>query len=188
MKSLSILIFFLLSFHLGRSNNNYFQNDSLPLVGNKVTYTGIMELDSIKKGILYKNAIVFFRDYVIRFNNGLNYTRNKIENPISYSADDSSELIVNLKIRLEGLNMERLYSFIVRLKFKDNKYKYEVSDFVQLGVNTGIIAGPLYGEAPIEDFYKKSFKKKNYIAFNNQIKKFLYTMYEALRRKGQENW
>lgn len=126
----------------------------LPFVDEKVTYTDVVAVDSVSASDLYSAAIEFFssdkknfrRSNSERNNQGANLWLGvpkkraetvdalfQNENPVSHKDAEAKKIIVNVTNKYTGTSMGCIrimyLSYDIIVKFKDNRYKYEVTNF-----------------------------------------------------------
>lgn len=172
MKALVILI---LSFVL--SNGIFGQEkylDTFPLKDGKVTYSAVIQTDSIAKDELYKRA------------------KRWLANNSEIIKIDDKDLIVGEGVLLLKLSFplkhEKIYlRQIISIEFKDGKYKYDISDF---RINSFDVSD---GNAhqldfPIEDLGIFTLTKRQIKKIDPQVKDLISSLEKAMKTPIDDNW
>ena len=136
----------------------------LPLKNGKVTYTNVIQTDSLSKDELYKRAKIWL---------ACTYELVKL--------DDKDELIGRGYIYYSG----GVYVWqTIKIQMKNGRYKYEITDFILKEYNVfqgsssfieGSIDSPRYGKG----FYE-------YI--DTSIKKLIVSLEKAMKTPIDDNW
>ena len=169
MKKLVLPLLFICSLSYGQKESLILPIDSIT---NKITYSGVVKIDSVNKQELYSRAREWFAKAY------------KNSSKVIQMEDKESGKIVGkamievygstLGIRNEGGNI----NYTISIYIKEGRYKYEVTDFY----HTGFVSHSQYGTAYIPDGgpCEKLYKEKKGIpminTYKNTYEKYLNEM------------
>jgi hypothetical protein len=148
----------------------------LPMKDGKVNYTDVIPVDSTSKDQLYTRAKRWFAE-----------TYKSAKDVIQLDDKENGEIIgkglFNETLSVIGTKYDISVYEAVKIFIKDNKVKYEITDFVTEA------AGNLYGaNGPIESFNPNMGKKKFLEKVDTDVQAMIASLKKALQTKTDSNW
>ena len=150
------------------------QNDSicgiLPQKNGIVTFDNVIKIDSVDAKNLYKNTKLWIAQ---NFVSSKAVIESDVENSmISLSANIVDDAVSN-------------YSFKMSIQFKDNRFKYNITDIV---LHMRFSSGSITMDKHIEEFPAMTeCKKETLIEIRNKFENLIKSLASSMNKKA-DNW
>jgi hypothetical protein len=167
MKNVIIIIMTIVTFSLKAQEKLF---DILPLKNDYVTYSGVVEVDSIDKKDLHKRAKKWFVN---------NY---KSANDVIQLEDiENGEIIGKGYFTISYYTRDPRISHTISIFVKDGRYKYVITDFSYSDNQNE--------KFPIENFPKSwGGKKKLYLKIHEEVNSIITSIEKFIKTKPVEDW
>ena len=150
---------------------------------NKITYTGIVEMPfEIDKDLLYSRGVEWFAK-----------SYNSAQNVLQMQDKENGKLIgralFNVYHKGLGMTFESGHiNYTISLFFKDNRYKYEITDFIH---TSNVESGMIKTSCDEMRFSTKKLYKKVYDYYfeqlDNNIKSLVIDLKQFMNKKSESN-
>lgn len=159
--------------------------DVLPLQDGKVVYTGVVEVDSANKDVLYSRAKKWFAEEY-----------KSAQNVIQLDDKDAGEVLGKglfksyFTVFMEAQDVSVYHT--VKIYVKDNKYKYEITDFnVKFYVAPSKYNSAANYDDQLENFVKgrnKNNMHKMSMNIDSQVQDMIASLEKDMKSKSSDNW
>jgi hypothetical protein len=159
--------------------------DVLPMQDGKVVYTAVTNADSTTKDVLYSNAKQWFAE-----------TYKSAQDVIQLDDKDAGTVIgkglfkSGFTVFMDALQVNVHHT--VKIYVKDNKYKYEITDFI---IDFHVAASKYNSasdyEGTLEDFVKgrnKNNMRKMCTDIDTQVQSMIASLQKEMKSNANKDW
>jgi hypothetical protein len=159
--------------------------DILPVIEGKVTYSGVIQVDSADKNELYLRAKKWFVD-----------TYKSAKDVIQLDDKENGEVIgkgyfkANWQVTFMSIQSVDVWHTIT-VAVKDNRFKYTITDFVvKYYVTPSTYSRGGNNEFTIEDFGKSREKnaKKFFTQIDTEVQSTILALTKFMQTKAKSDW
>ena len=144
--------------------------DLLPAQNGSVTYTGVVQVDSVNKNTLYTRAKKWFVD-----------TYKSAKDVIQLDDKENGEIIGKGSFKINYYTRDPSISHTISIFVKDGRYKYVITSFSYADNQNEKFA--------IEDFPKNwAGKKKMYTKVDEEAKSIIASIQKFMTANAKDNW
>lgn len=159
--------------------------DILPLKDGKVTYAGVVQVDSVDKNQLYTRAKKWFVD-----------TYKSAKDVIQLDDKENGEVIgkgfFKTMWQVTFISSQEVNVWhTIKISVKDNRFRYEITAFrFRYYVSPSTYTRGQDVDVALEDFGKSREKnsKKFYAQVDTEVKATIESIEKFMKSKGQEDW